>query len=70
MGEQKIIWEVVCMTGMDDGSLEIPTVATQILWTQLTRASGHFPPDMVKWTSIRSRHPLEEKESNADIQRL
>jgi hypothetical protein len=67
---EEIRWKVVCVARTDDGSSEIPPVATQNLWTQACYGILSFPPDMVKWTSIRSKHLLETKESNAHIQRF
>ena len=49
------------MTGTNDGFSKIPPVANQNLRTQAYEGILSFPPDMVKWASIRSKHLLETK---------
>jgi hypothetical protein len=70
MDEREVIWKVVGMMGVDDDSSEIPPVETQNLWAQAYQGILSFHLDMVKWISIRSKHPLETKITNAHIQRF
>ena len=61
MDEQEVRWKVVSMAGADDEFSKIPPLATQNLWAHAYYGILSFPPDMVKWISIRSKHPLETK---------
>jgi hypothetical protein len=49
------------MMGANNDFSEIPPVATQNLWAQDYYGILSFPPNMVKWISIRSNNFLETK---------
>jgi hypothetical protein len=49
------------MVGTDDDLSLIPPVVTQTLWELAYWGILSFPPGVVKWKGIRSKHTLEAK---------